>query len=105
MRVLWTAVALLALGVSDAGAGVLDRAKETGELRIAYRDDAQPFSFTDAHGKAAGYSVALCEAVAREAAAEIGSAELKLTMVEVGAADRLTPWRTARPTSCARPRP
>ena len=66
--------AMLVLVAGTASAGVLDRAKETGELRIAYRDDAQPFSFTDAQGKAAGYSVALCGAVAREAAAEIGSA-------------------------------
>ena len=90
MRDTGIVAAMLVLLAGTASAGVLDRAKETGELRIAYRDDAQPFSFTDAHGKAAGYSVALCEAVAREAAAEIGSAELKLTMVEVGAADRLS---------------
>ena len=36
MRALWTAVVLLALGVGDAGAGVLDRARDTGELRSAF---------------------------------------------------------------------
>jgi ABC-type amino acid transport substrate-binding protein len=83
--ILW---ALLAAG--PAMAGVLDRARETGELRIAYRDDAQPFSFTDAGGQAAGYSVALCRMVARETAAEIGRADLAIVPVKVGVGDRLT---------------
>lgn len=80
--------ALLAAG--SAVAGVLDRARETGELRIAYRDDAQPFSFTDANGQAAGYSVALCAMVARETAAELGRTELKVVPVKVSVEDRLT---------------
>lgn len=90
MRQIWIAAAMLAFTAGTASAGVLDRAKETGELRIAYRDDAQPFSLKNVQGKAAGYSVALCEAVAREAAAEVGRGELKLVAVEVDADDRLT---------------
>ena len=50
--------AALAMVAGTAEAGVLDRAKETGELRIAYRDDAQPFSYKNADGEPAGYSVA-----------------------------------------------
>lgn len=89
MRVLWTAVALLALGVSDAGAGVLDRARESGELRLAYRADAQPFSFVGSDGKAAGYSIDLCRAVGRAVATQIGNPNLKLVEVEVTATNRL----------------
>jgi ABC-type amino acid transport substrate-binding protein len=89
MRVLWTAVALLALGVSDAGAGVLERARESGELRLAYRADAQPFSYVGSDGKAAGYSIDLCRAVGRAVATQIGNPNLKLVEVEVTATNRL----------------
>ena len=89
MRALWTAVVLLALGVGDAGAGVLDRARESGELRIAYRADAQPFSYVGTDGKAAGYSIDLCRAVGRAVATQIGNPNLKLVEVEVTATNRL----------------
>jgi polar amino acid transport system substrate-binding protein/glutamate/aspartate transport system substrate-binding protein len=85
----WIAVALMALPACAASAGVLERARETGELRMAFRDDAQPFSFLNAEGKAAGFSVDLCRAVAKEAAAALGVTELRLIEVEVAAADRL----------------
>ena len=81
--------AALAMVIGTAEAGVLDRAKETGELRIAYRDDAQPFSYKNAEGKPAGYSVALCGMVAREVAKEVGRDSLEIVPVEVAAADRL----------------
>jgi polar amino acid transport system substrate-binding protein/glutamate/aspartate transport system substrate-binding protein len=90
MRLIGLVATALALAFGPAGASVLDRAKETGELRIAYRDDAQPFSYKNAEGGPAGYSVALCEAVAREVAAEIGRADLAIVPIEVGADDRLT---------------
>ena len=70
-------------------AGVLDRARETGELRLAYRADAEPFSFVDANGKATGYSVTLCRAVARAVAEKVGKPDLKVVEVAVTAADRL----------------
>jgi ABC-type amino acid transport substrate-binding protein len=63
--------------------------RDTGELRIAYRADAQPFSYKGGDGKATGYSVELCRAVARYAAAEVGRDSLKVVEVEVTAADRL----------------
>jgi ABC-type amino acid transport substrate-binding protein len=89
MRLVWTAALLCVLYAADASAGALDRARETGELRIAYRADAQPFSYKGSDGKAAGYSVELCRAVARSAAAEVGRKELRVVEVEVTAADRL----------------
>jgi ABC-type amino acid transport substrate-binding protein len=81
--------ALLALAATGAHAGVLARVRSTGELRIGYRDDAQPFSFKDDQGQAQGYSVDLCRAVAREAAAAADRPDLRLVEVEVTAADRL----------------
>ena len=72
MRMIIAAAVLACAGIGGAQAGVLERAKETGELRIGYRTDAQPFSFKDSEGKAAGYSVDLCRAVVEEAAVELG---------------------------------
>jgi ABC-type amino acid transport substrate-binding protein len=83
------ALLLTAAGGTAAPAGVLDRAKETGELRIGYRADARPFSFKDGQGVAQGYSVDLCRAVAKEAAAATGRPDLRLVEVEVTATDRL----------------
>ena len=83
---------------------MLERAKDTGELRLGYRADAQPFSFTNAEGRAAGYSVELCRAVGREVAAELSLPDLQ----DGGGAPHARPIasmrsRPARPTSCARP--
>jgi ABC-type amino acid transport substrate-binding protein len=88
MRVVLAAGVLLALFATGVEAGVLDRARETGQLRIGFRDHAQPFSYRNGQGRAAGYTVDLCRAVAREAAAEVGRSELELVEVEVAATDR-----------------
>ena len=87
MRFALLAVSLLAWSAS-ADAAVLDRARDTGELRLGFRADAQPFSLKKADGEAGGYSVDLCRAVAREAAAELGGKELKIVEVEVSGTDR-----------------
>lgn len=90
MRWVTLAAALAAaLAATPATAGVLDRARETGELRVGYRPDAQPFSFKDAQGVARGYSVDLCRAVATEAAAAVTRPDLRVVEVEVSAQDRL----------------
>jgi polar amino acid transport system substrate-binding protein/glutamate/aspartate transport system substrate-binding protein len=89
MRALGIASTLPLLGVAQGQAAVLDRARETGELRIAYRADAEPFSYANAQGQAAGYSVDLCKAVARTVAQKVGKPDLKLVEVEVSATDRL----------------
>ena len=48
-------------------------------LRIAYRDDAPPFSFTD-DGLPAGFMVDLCRSVAKHIGAELNLPDLKVTM-------------------------
>jgi polar amino acid transport system substrate-binding protein/glutamate/aspartate transport system substrate-binding protein len=89
MRAILVGIGLLALGVASGEAGVLDRARQTGELRIGFRADARPFSYRDEQGIARGYSVDLCRAVAAEAAAAIGRPDLRAVEVEVTAKDRL----------------
>lgn len=87
MRQVVTIAMLLALGVSPAAAGALDRARETGEVRIGVRPDAKPFSFRDGEGGWSGYSVDLCRAVIDEAATTVGR-DLAVVAVEVTAQDR-----------------
>ncbi len=85
-----TALAALALAMLAAplAAQTLDRIKETGELRIGYRTDAAPLSYADSEGLPAGYSVAICEAVAGLLAGELGLDELVTTPVAVDVEDR-----------------
>lgn len=84
---------VLALGIALllpplAGAETLERVRESGELRLGYRKDAAPFSYEDARQGAAGYSVALCRAVAAHIEKELGLGGLELSYVPVGAEDR-----------------
>ena len=52
--------------------GTLKKIKDTGEIRIGYRQNSPPFAFLDAQGKPLGYSLDLCEIVVEEIAAELG---------------------------------
>lgn len=64
MRRLLTLAALLALTSQTAGAGTLDRIRETGVFRIGYRADARPYSYQDRNGQPSGYIVDLCIEIA-----------------------------------------
>ena len=52
--------------------GALKKIKDSGEIRIGYRQNSPPFAFLDAQGKPLGYSLDLCEIVVEEIAAELG---------------------------------
>ena len=85
------ALALLGLALAAPGtahAGTLDRIKETGKLRLGHRTDARPFSYQDASGNPAGYSVALCKLIGDAVKAELGLADLAIETVAVDATDR-----------------
>lgn len=95
MRSILAAAAVL-LAATAAQAGALDRARETGELRMGFRADAPPFSYRGETGIASGYTVDLCRAVATEAAAATGRADLELVEVEVTAQDRFAALEEGR---------
>ena len=57
-----------------AAGGTLDRIRETGRIRLGFRADAQPISFKDASGAAAGYAVDLCVRIAEAVKGELGLA-------------------------------
>jgi glutamate/aspartate transport system substrate-binding protein len=52
--------------------GTLKKIRDSGEIRIGYRENSPPFAFLDARRKPMGYSLDLCEIVVEEIAAELG---------------------------------
>lgn len=81
---------------SVASAQTLDRLRETGELRVGYRQDAAPFSYADALGEATGYSVDLCRAVAAHLKTGLEFDRLAIDYVPVDAEGRFEAVRAGR---------
>lgn len=79
----------LAFGAASAAlaAGTLDKVRESGKLSFGYRADTRPFAYADG-GKAAGFSVALCQKVADAVKAELKLPALDVEFVPVTAANR-----------------
>src|SRR5689334_25439108 len=86
----FVAVAMLMTGAfaGTASAGVLDRISQDKTLRIAYREDAPPFSYKDKIGEPVGFMVDLCRDVAKRLAEQLNFPSLDVTYVPVTAADR-----------------
>jgi len=82
------AVAVLLLTIGAASAGTLDRIGQEKAIRIAYREDAPPFSYKDKIGEPGGFMVDLCRAVAKKLAEQHNLSDLKVVYVPVTAADR-----------------
>jgi ABC-type amino acid transport substrate-binding protein len=81
-------IAALLVTIGVASAGTLDRIGQDKAIRIAYREDAPPFSYKDKIGEAGGFMVDLCRAVAKKLAEQRNLSELKVVFVPVTAADR-----------------
>lgn len=81
-------LSIIAAWSSPALAGVLDRAKEAGSLTIGYREDTPPYSYKNAIGEPAGYTVELCRAVAASIKGDLGLDVLTVDYVAVSAEDR-----------------
>ncbi len=69
-------------------AGTLERIQKQAELRLAYREDARPFSYNGDDGKPAGYSVNLCLEVAAGIQRELNLQQLTVAFVPVTAENR-----------------
>ncbi len=72
----------------DASAATIERVKQTGVFKIGYRQDAAPYSYKNALGEPAGYSVDLCRAVAANLKFTLGLEEIKIEYVPVTAENR-----------------
>ena len=81
-------VAALMIAVAVASAGTLDRIGQDKAIRIAYREDAPPFSYKDKLGEASGFMVDLCRAVAKHLADQRSLPSLNVVYVPVTATDR-----------------
>ena len=61
--------------------GTLKRIADSGEFRIGFVPDAPPLSFTDAEGKPAGYTIALCRTVTAAVKKATGLEDMKVSYV------------------------
>ena len=80
--------AATALAFGSADAGTLDNVRQDKALRIAFREDAPPFSFTDSAGLPAGFMIDLCRSVAKHIGEQLNISDLKINYVLVTAANR-----------------
>jgi len=71
-----------------ASAGALDRIRQEKTIRIAYREDAPPFSYKNSIGEPAGFIVDLCRAVAKKLTDQLQLSALSVTYVPVTSASR-----------------
>lgn len=89
-RAVLAIAALAAVGVaSDAmAAGALDRIRKDQTVRVAFREDAPPFSFKGTGPEPSGYIVDLCRAVTADLARQLNLPGLKIAYVSITAANR-----------------
>jgi polar amino acid transport system substrate-binding protein/glutamate/aspartate transport system substrate-binding protein len=80
--------ALAGIGAAEASAATLDLIRKDKALRIAYREDARPFSYKDGNGQPAGYMVNLCRAVAKKLGQQLQTSSLKIVYVPVTSTNR-----------------
>lgn len=74
--------------IRNACAETLERIRDKGVIRIAYRLDAPPFSYQDNLNQPAGFMVELCQAVAKDITQQLGIASLNVAYVPVTATNR-----------------
>ena len=82
------ATVALALMADAASAATLDHIAQDKSIRIAYRDDAPPFSYKGKGGQPAGYMVDLCRAVAQKLGEQLKLQTLDVVFVPVTAVNR-----------------
>lgn len=89
-RAVSVALAMLITGsFTNAGsAGVLDRIGQEKVVRVAYREDAPPFSYKNKIGEPVGFMIDLCREVAKKLADQLQLSSLNVAYVPVTAADR-----------------
>ena len=82
------ALAAGALLAGPAAAGTLDQVRKDKSIRIAFREDAPPFSFKAANNQPAGFIVDLCQAVVTNLARQLNLPALDIAYVPVTALER-----------------
>jgi glutamate/aspartate transport system substrate-binding protein len=89
-RLLICLVAMVSAGtaLAQGAEGRLKQIGESGSVKLAYRSDANPFSFVNAKGEPDGYTVDLCKVVVKSLEQQL-NAKLAITWVPVDTRNRI----------------
>ena len=74
-------------GTADS-VSTLEQIKQTGTVRIGYRESEPPMSFIDKDKNPAGYSIDLCIRIVNEVKQTLGNQEISIKYIPVTAANR-----------------
>jgi polar amino acid transport system substrate-binding protein len=78
-------VFLMYAGTPPASAQVLDRIKQTGQIRFGYVTDGRPFAFRNEAGEAEGYVIDLCRHIAGQVESQLALPTLRVEWIPLGA--------------------
>jgi polar amino acid transport system substrate-binding protein len=92
----WIALALLLTFTGAAAADTLKRVQDSGVIRIGYRADALPHSYSDSAGRPAGYIVDICREVVAAVQEKLKPSAVRADFVVVTAQDRFEAVRDNR---------
>lgn len=99
MRKLIVAIlaASLAIALPAAAAeSTLAKIKQSGVLKLGYRENSMPFSFIAGDSKPRGYSIDLCEIVAKDVARQLNMPNLQVRWVPVTAQNRFESLKSGK---------
>ncbi|MCP4288820.1 MAG: amino acid ABC transporter substrate-binding protein [Gammaproteobacteria bacterium] len=92
MRIVTLILAVIFLLAPQIGTAesspTLERIKQTGNLRIGFRESEPPMSFLNKENKPIGYSIDLCTRIANEVQNTLGIQDISIEFVPVTAANR-----------------
>ncbi len=80
--------AAVSASLATAASPTLDRIRDTGTVRLAYREDSIPFSYVD-NNKPIGYTIDICSRLVDSIKTSLKRPDLKVQYVPVTAATRM----------------
>ncbi|MEM8843681.1 MAG: amino acid ABC transporter substrate-binding protein [Pseudomonadota bacterium] len=84
-----TSLLLISVPLAIADSSTLESIKQSGKIKIGYRQSEPPMSFTDKEGNPIGYSIDLCNRIAANISTHIGK-EIDIEYIPVSAENRFT---------------
>ncbi|MDW3094774.1 MAG: amino acid ABC transporter substrate-binding protein [Gammaproteobacteria bacterium] len=75
---------------ADHHVNTVSQIKETGKIRIGYRQSEPPMSFVNKDGNPVGYSIDLCNYIVEELKNDLKSPNIKIEYIPVDAKDRFS---------------
>lgn len=92
MKLLFTLLAIATFLAPSANAAepktTLEQIKETGKVRVGYRENVPPMSFLGQDGKPMGYSIDLCVRIVNEVKTTLGNPDIVIEYVPVSSSNR-----------------